>query len=55
MLWQSIQHVRGLVAALLERRGQSWCWQLGHVESGELATKTESCLSTADQGNRRGN
>ena len=27
--------IRGLDTALLERRGQSWCWQLGHVESSE--------------------
>ena len=56
MLGQSVQRVvRELDAALLERRGRSRCWQPGRIESGELATKTESCLSTADQGNGRGN
>ena len=56
MLGQSVQCVvRGLDAALLERRGRSRCWQLGRVESGELATKTESCFSTADQVNGQGN
>ena len=29
--------------------------RLGRVESGELATKTEPCLSTTDQVNGRGN
>ena len=56
MLGQSVQRVvRGLDAALLERRGRNRCWQLGRVESGELATKTETYLSTADQVNGRGN
>ena len=39
--------------ALWEHRGRNWCWQLGCVESSELVTKTESCLSTTDQVNRR--
>ena len=56
MLGQSVQRVvHGLDAALLERRGQGRCWQLGRIESGELTTKTESCLSTADQVNGQGN
>ena len=56
ILGQSAQRViRGLDVALLEHRGRSRCWQLGRVEPGELATKTESCLSTADQVNGRGN
>ena len=56
MLGQSVRRVvRRLDAALLERQGRSRCWRLGRVESGELATKTESCLSIADQVNGRGN
>ena len=56
MLGQSEQRiVRGLDAALLERRCRSRCRQLGRVETGELATKTESCLSAADEVNGRGN
>ena len=54
MLGQSVQRVvRGLDAALMVHRGRSRCWQLGRVESGEQAT--ESCLSTADQVDVRGN
>ena len=53
---QSVQRVvRGLDAELLERRCRSRCWQLCRVKSGELATKIESCLSTADQVTGRGN
>ena len=56
MLGQSVQRiVRGQNAALLECRGRNRCWQLGCVESGELATKTEPCLSTSVQVNGRGN
>ena len=56
MLGQSVQRVvRGLDAALLERRGRSRCWQLGRVESSELVTKTEPCLSTTDQVNGQAN
>ena len=40
MLEQSVQRVvRGLDAALLERRGRSQSWQLGHVESSERGDK----------------
>ena len=49
------ESLRGLHATLLERRGRSWCWQLGRVESSELVTKTEPYLSTTDQVNGRGN
>ena len=56
MLGQFVQRiVRELDAALLERRGRSRCWQLGRIESGELVSKTESCLSSADQVNGWGN
>ena len=56
MLGQPVQRVvRGLDAGLLERRGRNRCWQLGRVDSGELATKTEPCLSTTDQVNERRN
>ena len=50
MLGQSEQRV----VRRLERRGRGRCWQLGREESGVLATKTESRLSTADQVNGRG-
>ena len=46
--------MRGLDAALLQRRGRSRCWQLGRVESSELVTKTEPCFSTTDQVNGYG-
>ena len=49
------ESLRRLDAALLERRGRSRCWLLGRVESSELLTKTEPCLSTTDQVNGRGN
>ena len=49
------ESLHGLHATLRERRGQNQCWQLGRVESSKLVTKTESCLSTTDQVNRRGN
>ena len=49
------ESLRGLDAALLERRGRSRCWQFGPVESSELVTKTEPCLSTTGQVNGRGN
>ena len=49
------ESLRGLDAALLECRGRDRCWQLGRVESSELVTKTEPCLSTTDQVNGRGN
>ena len=49
MLGQFVTALRGLDAALQERRGWSQCWQLGRVESSELVTKTEPCLSTTDQ------
>ncbi len=56
MLGQSVQRVvRGLDAAFVERRGRSRWWQLGRIESTELVTKTEQCLSTTDQVNGRGN
>ena len=56
MLGKSVQRVlREVDAALLERRGRNRCWQLGRVESGELATKTEPCLSSTDRVNGRGN
>ena len=48
------ESLRGLDAVLRERRGQSRCWQLARVESSELVTKTESCLSTMDQVNGLG-
>ena len=49
------ESLRGLDAALLERRGRSRSWQLGRVESRGLVTKTETCLSSTDQVNGRGN
>ena len=48
------ESLRGLDAALLERRSRDRCWQLGRVESSELVTETEPCLSTTDQVNGRG-
>ena len=48
------ESLRGLHAALLERRSRNRCWQLGRVESSELGTKAELCLSTTDQVNGRG-
>ena len=38
------ESLRGLDAALLERRGRNQRWQLGRVESSGLMTKTELCL-----------
>ena len=49
------ESLRGLHATLRERRGRNRCWQLGRVESIELITNTEPCLSTTDQVNGRGN
>ena len=45
------ESLRGLHAVLLERRGQNRCSQLVRVESSELGTKAEPCLSTTDQVN----
>ena len=54
MLGQSVKRVVDEpVATLLEHRSRSRYWQLGHVQSGELATKTEPCLSITDQVNGR--
>ena len=49
------ESLRGLHAALLERRGRSRCWQLGRVESSDLVTKTEPCLRATEQVNGWGN
>ena len=49
------ESLRGLHATLREHRGRNRCWQLGRVESSELMTKTEQCLSTTDQVNGRVN
>ena len=49
------ESLRGLHATLRERRGRNQCWQFGRVESSELVTKNEPCLSTTDQVNGRGN
>ena len=50
MLGQSVTASRTWTGCCIaERRSQNRCWQLGRVESGELATKTEPCLSTTDQ------
>ena len=49
------ESLRGLHATLREHRGRNRCWQLGRVESSELVTKTEPCLSTTNQVNKRGN
>ena len=45
----SSESLRGLRGTLQERRGRVRLWQLGHVVSGELVTKTEPCPSVTDQ------